>query len=188
MRISLIASMARNRVIGKEGKLPWHLPKDMAYFKEKTIDHVLIMGRRTFESIPPRFSPLSRRYHVILSRQSYRPSGLSSTEGLVVHRFQEAILAAQKALVAFKCKDEEVFVIGGESLYRKAMPYATRLYLTQIETEIQGDTYFPAYEPKDWHLVSHSALYPVDERHKYPLSFKVYEKIKPQKQATPQQA
>jgi len=128
MRISIIAAMAENRVIGRAGTIPWDLPGDRRRFRKITWGHPVIMGRRTFESIG---RPLPGRKNIVLSRQEgYRAEGC-----LVVHDLQAALAAAGEA--------DEVFVCGGGELYREALPRAGRLYLTIVHGEVEGDVRFP---------------------------------------------
>lgn len=128
MIVSLIAAMAENRVIGRDGALPWHLPADLARFKALTIGHPVIMGRKTFTAIG---RPLPGRLNIVLSRQPmFRPAGV-----VVARSFAEALALASGAA--------EVFICGGGELYREALPLAERVYLTIIHRAYPGDTTFP---------------------------------------------
>lgn len=128
MIVSLIAAMAENRVIGRDGALPWHLPADLARFKALTLGHPVIMGRKTFAAIG---RPLPGRLNIVLSRQpAFRPAGV-----LVARSLAEALQLAAGAV--------EVFICGGGQLYREALPLAERIYLTIINREYPGDTVFP---------------------------------------------
>ena len=136
--ISLIAAVARNRVIGKDNQLLWHLPEDMRHFRETTRGKPVIMGRRTWESLPAQFRPLPGRHNIVVTRNpDYATPGATRTLSL-----EAAIAAAGDA--------EEVFVIGGEALYRQSLPLAHRLYLTEIEKDFDGDAFFPEITRKDW--------------------------------------
>jgi dihydrofolate reductase len=138
MRVFLIAAMAKNRAIGIDNRLPWHLPADQRYFKAKTMGHTLIMGRRTFESIGER--PLPGRKTIVVSRrQGYAPPGVQ-----VARSLDEALSLAE---------GDEVFVAGGEGIFREALPRADRLYLTRIERDFPGDTFFPEIDEPAWRLV-----------------------------------
>ncbi|NCS66535.1 MAG: diacylglycerol kinase [Hydrogenophilales bacterium CG03_land_8_20_14_0_80_62_28] len=138
-RLSLIVAMARNRVIGIDNTLPWHLPEDLKHFKALTMGHHLIMGRKTYESIG---RPLPGRTTVIVSRDpTYRAAGCL-TAGSVA----EAIALCQG--------DDEIFFVGGASLYGQALPFAQRLYLTEIQQDYAGDAYFPAFVRADWREAS----------------------------------
>jgi dihydrofolate reductase len=128
MIISIIAAMAENRVIGRGGAIPWDIPDDRRRFRELTMGHPVIMGRKTFESIG---RPLSGRRNIILSRRpDYRGEGCC-----VVHSLEDALSASAGA--------DEVFICGGEELYRLALPLATRIYLTVVHGSCDGDAFFP---------------------------------------------
>jgi dihydrofolate reductase len=153
--ISLIAAMARNRVIGKDNAMPWHLPADLAHFKRVTMGKPVIMGRNTYESIG---FPLPGRKNVVISRNpDFQP------EGCVVVSSIDAALA--------ECADiAEVMIIGGGQLYRAMLPHADRLYLTLIDVELDGDTQFPDYTGYGWKAVD-TEHYAADERNQYDLEF-----------------
>lgn len=139
--ISLIVVHDLNRVIGKDNKMPWHIPNELAYFKEKTMGKAIVMGRSTFESIG---RPLPGRLNIVITRnKSYESEGVT-----VVHSIEEAIEIANK-------HHEEVMIIGGEQIFKEVLPYADLLYITLIQHEYEGDTYFPIYE-KDWEIISTS--------------------------------
>ena len=138
MRISIIAAVAENGVIGLGGKLPWHLSEDLRRFKRLTMGHTIVMGRRTWQSIG---RPLPGRRMVVVSRQ---PEYRVDVEGVdVAASLDDALRIAETA------GDDEVFIIGGAEIYRLALPRADRLYLTCVMAEIEGDTYFP-FENLDW--------------------------------------
>ena len=160
MKVSLIAAMAKNRTIGLDNALPWHLPADQRYFKAKTMGHSLVMGRRTFESIGER--PLPGRKTIVVSRRrDYAPPGVE-----VARSLDEALARAE---------GEEVFVAGGEEIFREALPRAHRLYLTRIERDFPGDTFFPEFDESAWRLLDR-------ERHEatteipFAYSFEIWEK------------
>jgi len=134
--ISLIVAHDKNRVIGYENKMPWHLPGDLQYFKEMTMGKPIIMGRKTFESIG---RPLPGRRNIVITRnRQYNSDGIETVSSL-----DEALMLTKN--------DEEVMIIGGEQIFRLALPLANRLYITQINAEFNGDTFFPSYE--GWQLV-----------------------------------
>lgn len=144
-RISFIAALgSQNRELGKDGQLLWHLPDDMRRFKELTTGHPVIMGRKTWESIPEKFRPLSGRKNIIVTRQS----GYEATGATVVDGLSDAFLAATDATGS-----DETFVIGGGELYAAALPYATHLYLTLVDATAEADTFFPPYE-QDFQIIS----------------------------------
>jgi dihydrofolate reductase len=137
----LIAAVSRNGVIGRGGKLPWHLPDDLARFKALTLDHAIIMGRKTFESIG---RPLPRRRNLVISRQP----GFSA-EGIEVFSSLEGAIEA-----AYAGGDTSPFVIGGAEIYAAALPLATRLELTEVREIVEGDAFFPPLDPLAWRLVA----------------------------------
>jgi len=159
MKIVLLAAMSENRVIGRENRIPWHLPADLKRFKATTTGHHLIMGRRTFESIPGK--PLPGRTSIVLTRRpEYRPQGV-----LVAHTLDEAL--------GLCAGDEEVFVIGGEEIYRLALPRADEIQLTVVHATIEGDARFPKIEERQWSLVE-DQRHEADERHEHAYSFRRY--------------
>jgi dihydrofolate reductase len=159
--ISIIVAMARNRVIGAKGAIPWHLPEELKRFKRLTLGHHMIMGRRTWESIG---RLLPGRTTVIVTRQSgYRVPGAK-----IAHSLDEAIAACGG--------DDEIFVIGGAELYAQALARAGRLYLTTVEAEVPGDTLMPNYAADDWREIS-AESFPPDERHRYAFRCAVYERM-----------
>lgn len=146
--ISLIVAHDQNRVIGMDNKMPWHIPNELAYFKEKTMGKAIVMGRNTFESIG---RPLPGRLNIVVTRNpSYEREGVT-----VVHTIEKAIKTAESY-------HDEVMVIGGEQIFEEVLPYADLLYVTLIEHHYEGDTFFPPYE-NDWLLVSSSETVTTDE-------------------------
>jgi dihydrofolate reductase len=155
MKLSLIAAMSENRVIGHENRLPWHLPADLQHFKTITLGKPVLMGRKTWESLG---RPLPGRTNIVITRDS----GYVAEGCVVAHSLEEAVRAAGEAA--------EVMVIGGAQLYRQALPLADTLYLTLVHAEFQGDTRFPAWQPKDWRetaRIDHVA----DDRNPHAYSF-----------------
>ena len=134
--IVIIAAVAANNVIGKNGKIPWHIPADFKHFKEITWGYPCIMGDRTYESLP--IKPLPGRENIVLTlNRNYNPKGAK-----IFYSFKEAL---------DYCKDKEkVFIIGGASVYRQALPIADRLELTKIHKEYDGDTFFPQINFDEW--------------------------------------
>lgn len=142
--ISHIVAASSNRVIGKEGGLPWHLSEDLKFFKQKTLHHALIMGRKTFESIG---RPLPQRLNVIVSRQAaYRPQGTFVLPSL------------EKALEFCRSQSDqwgqEIFIAGGGEIFSQSMPLVQRIYLTEIHQEILGDTYYPPIDKTQFREIS----------------------------------
>jgi dihydrofolate reductase len=153
MRKSLVVAIARNGVIGRDNKLPWRLPDEMAHFKKVTMGHHVVMGRRTYESIG---KPLPGRTTIVVSRNpAFRAPGC-----IVVASLDAAWKAAGDA--------EEVAVIGGTSLFEEALPVADVIHLTEVEADIEGDTFFPPFDRTEWNEVE-VARHPADERHAYPF-------------------
>jgi len=159
-RVSLIVAMARNRVIGINNTLPWHLPADLKHFKTLTTGHHIVMGRKTYQSIG---KPLPGRTSVVVTRNpGYAPPGV-----ITVNSIEAAVSACGD--------DDEIFVIGGAELYRQAMAFADRVYLTEIDAEIPGDAHFTELDSKQWQetgRISHVS----DEKNPYPYHFVVYDR------------
>lgn len=133
--LSLIAALADNGVIGRGNALPWHLPADLAHFKRLTIGKPIIMGRRTWESLP---GLLPHRPHVVVTRdRAYQAEGAG-----VAHSLHDALVLAGDV--------DEVMVVGGAQLYAQALPLASRLYLTRVHAGVEGDAYFPPFDADDW--------------------------------------
>ena len=157
---SIIAAMARNRVIGRDNRLPWRLPADLQHFKRITMGKPMIMGRKTWESLP---GLLPGRRHIVVTRdRSYRAKG-----GEVVHSLDQAISQAGDV--------DEIMLVGGANLYAQAMALASRLYLTEIDTEVEGDAWFPEFDPAEWREVSREA-HPADGQNPYSYTFRVLDR------------
>jgi dihydrofolate reductase len=151
--VSIMVAAAANGVIGRDNRLPWHLPEDLAHFKRLTLGHPVIMGRRTFESIVAALGkPLPGRTSIVVTRAP----GRARPGALAVDSLDAAIAAAGDA--------EEVFVIGGAEIYRLALERADRVYLTRVEAAFVGDTTFPALDPAHWREVSRESHPPAGER------------------------
>ncbi|MCX8114748.1 MAG: type 3 dihydrofolate reductase [Burkholderiaceae bacterium] len=159
-RVTLIAAVARNGVIGRNGAIPWRIPGDLARFKRITMGHPVIMGRRTWESLG---RPLPGRRNIVISRTpGFAPAGA------------EVVTSLGAALAA--CADaSEVFVIGGTEAYREALPLADRLLLTEIDADIEGDAHFPPFDRADWREVSREA-HPASEQCPYAYAYVTYER------------
>lgn len=162
--LSLMVAMTENHVIGLGNDLPWHLPKDFQRFKDKTNGHAVIMGRKTFESLGGKSLP--QRTNIVITRQS----NYQADDALVVSSFRDALNHVAQT------NDDEPFVIGGGEIYRQAFPYADKLYLTIVHTQIEGDTYFPDFDQNEWQLTEERAM-PADENHDYAFTFYTYERI-----------
>jgi dihydrofolate reductase len=135
--ISIVVAIGTDRAIGRGNELLWQIPDDMKRFKELTMGHPAIMGRKTWESLPEKFRPLPGRTNIVVTRQS----GYEASGAIVVNSLEEARAAAARAPGA-----DEIFVIGGAQLYAEALPFVNRLYVTVIDDAKEADTYFPAYE------------------------------------------
>lgn len=167
MIISLIAAVTENHVIGKDNDLPWHLPDDMKFFMETTKGHHVIMGRKNYESLPQKFRPLPNRTNIVITRQK----NFSAPGCDVVNSLEAAIEIAKSN------NEAETFIIGGAEIFGQSMHLADRLYVTEIKTALDGDTYFPIIEKNNWIVVS-KRNHPTDERHKYAFDFVTYERKK----------
>ena len=164
MIVSAIAAVSRNGAIGKDNQIPWYLPADLKYFKRTTLDHHVIMGRKSFLSIG---KPLPKRTNVVISRDAF----FTASGCIVVRSVQEALaLAAGHG-------ETEAFIIGGGEIYRASMPYWDRLYLTRVELDVDGDVFFPEWDPGEWALIRREA-HQTDDRNAYAYTFEVYERIR----------
>lgn len=162
MVISAIAAMSLDRAIGVHNQIPWYMPEDLKYFKRMTLGRHILMGRKNLESLDNR--PLPKRTNLIVTRNPF----FIVQGGLVVHSVEEGIqYAADQG-------EEELFIIGGEQIYRAAWPYLDRIYLTVIDTTVpDADVFFPVIGLKEWLLIS-SEDHAADDKNPYNYSFKVY--------------
>lgn len=161
--ISLVVAAAKNNVIGKDNQLLWRLPEDMKFFKNVTWGMPVVMGRKTFESLG---KPLPGRKNIVITRQNNW-----TAEGTI------AVKSLDDALFLVKNMDvKEVMVIGGGEIYQMAFEKAKRIYITRVDAEPEGDTYFPAIDPKVWKLVSQKD-HEADEKHQFSYSFQIWERI-----------
>jgi dihydrofolate reductase len=139
LTVVLVAAVAHGGVIGRDGTVPWHLPEDMAFFRELTTGHPVVMGRRTWDSLPDRFRPLPGRRNIVVTRNpSWEAEGAERAGSL------------EQALRLAGFPEELVFVIGGAEIYRAALPHADELVLTEVELDVAGDTLFPAWPNGDF--------------------------------------
>lgn len=167
MIISLIAAVADNNVIGRNNDLPWHLPTDMKHFRDTTMGHCVIMGRKNYDSIPLKYRPLEGRTNIVVTRQkNFKADGC-----IVVHSVKDALEECKKK------NETEVFVIGGADIYNQTMDIADRIHYTKIHHSFDGDAFFPKIDLHKWKLISKKDI-AADEKNKFPFSFCVYEKIK----------
>ena len=161
-KITLIVAAAENNAIGKDNKMPWHLPNDFKYFKKNTLEHSVVMGRKTFESIG---KPLPERRNIILTRD-------------MNYTHEEVDVANSVQEVQNYCRDErEIFIIGGAEIYKQTLPLADKVLLTRVHTTINGDAYFPELLDHEWNLVS-AEKHEKDEKHAFDYTFEVYKRAK----------
>lgn len=160
--ISLLFAMDRNRLIGANNDLPWHLPNDLKFFKEKTTGNTIIMGRKTYESIG---RPLPNRRNVVLSKQQ-----LSLPDGVEIIRDIDTVLTWNE-----QNPEEELFVIGGAGIFFHILPYADRMYITYIDEDFDGDVYFPEYSQQEWQVTS-KVKGKKDEKNPYDYYFIQYDR------------
>lgn len=139
LRLSLLVAMAKNRVIGRDNKLPWHLPADLKHFKFLTMGQTIVMGRKTYESIG---KPLPGRVNIIITRQE----GYEVPGATVVSSIDDALLMCEK----IRSINGENFIIGGEELYRQTLKICQRIYITEIQRDFEGDVHFPEVDPNEW--------------------------------------
>ncbi len=163
MKISIIAAVAENRVIGKDNDLIWRLPDDMKFFMQKTSGHHVIMGRKNFESLPPKYSPLPNRTNIVITRQE----DLFIDGAHVVHSLDDALKIAKDN------REEEAFVIGGGEIYKMGLAVADIMYLTEIKSSFDGDAYFPEFDRSQWKELER-LNHPKDDRHDYEFDFVTY--------------
>lgn len=162
LKITLIVAAAENNAIGKDNQMPWHLPNDFKYFKKNTLDHSIVMGRKTFDSIG---KPLPERRNIVLTRDLRYTSE------------QDIDIANSLQEILTYCRDErEVFIIGGANVYQQFLPLAQKVLLTRVHTRIDGDAFFPELPAGDWKLISQDK-HSKDDKHASDYTFEVYERI-----------
>lgn len=163
MRISIIVAASENNVIGRDNDIPWHLPDDLKYFRKKTEGHPIIMGRKTFESLPN--GALPKRKNIVVTRDgSYKAEGAQVASSL-----EEAIMYAHQDQY-----NDEIFIIGGAEIYKHAMSLANYLYFTRVHAWIKGDKVFPEIG-SEWEEVVRED-HPADDRHQFACTFLTYKK------------
>jgi len=164
MIISAIVACATNRIIGMDNDLPWHLPGDLKWFKQKTNGRHIIMGRKSFESLP---KPLPNRVNIVITRdRSYYHSG-----AIIVHSIDEALAHAHQE------REEEAFILGGGKIYTQTKELWDRLYLTEVHASPDGDTYFPQID-QSLFQVTFEEHHEADDRNQYDYTFKILERVK----------
>ena len=160
-KITLIVAAAENNAIGNGNRMPWHLPNDFKYFKEKTLNHSVVMGRKTFESIG---KPLPERRNIVMTKNT----NYLHEEVDVANNIDELLLY---------CRDErEIFIIGGAEIYKQTLPLAHKVLLTRVHTTVDGDAFFPELPANEWKLIS-AEKHEKDDRHAFDYTFEVYERI-----------
>jgi dihydrofolate reductase len=169
--ISFVVAMDEHGLIGREDRLPWRLPDDMRWFREVTMGKPVIMGRKTYETIPARFRPLVGRHNIVVTRnREYQAEGAT-----VVHSIEEALAAAGDVGDV-----EEIIIGGGAELYAASLATADRLYMTLVEGSFTGDAYFPPFEVNDWQEVYAQSHEP-DEQHSHRFRWLILERNHPEK-------
>ena len=174
MKLSMIAALSTNNVIGRNNEVPWRLSTDLKRFKALTMGHHLIMGRKTYESVG---RPLPGRINVVITRQpDYAPEDI-----VVVHSLEEAVRVAAKA------GDREAFIAGGAEIYAQSMHRADRMYLTRVHADVEGDTWFPDFDDvSEWRLTD-SEHFDADEKNEFPFSFLTYDRAGAEGHAIPEE-
>jgi dihydrofolate reductase len=160
--VEIVVAHTANRVIGRDGALPWRLPADMRHFRELTVGHTVLMGRRTFQSLPNRFRPLPDRRNLVLSHDpSFAPAGAEA-----FHSLQDALEACAGGCM----------VIGGEVTYRETLPLCGRVHATEIDVEMEGDAWFPELPASEWQRVERSEVL---QENGLSFTFDTYERATP---------
>lgn len=163
MVVSQIAAMSFNRVIGVNNQLPWDIPEDLKFFKDKTKNKIVIMGRKTFESLNSK--PLPYRFNIVITRnKNLKVAGVTVVDSIV-----SALKIAETKINEW---GEEIFVIGGAEIYKLALPYTDRIYLTEIQKEFKGDVKFPEFDKKIFKMTEKS-----DRTEPIPFSFITYDRV-----------
>ncbi len=167
MQLSLIVARASNGCIGRDNKLPWYLPGDLKYFKRTTLGKPIIMGRKTWESLK---GPLPGRCNIVITRQA----GYQADGAKVVATLDEAIALAES--VALIDGVDEAVVIGGAEIYTLALPYTTRLYVTEVHADVEGDAFFPEFDLQQWRQLERED-FTAEPPNQYDYSFVVYQRV-----------
>lgn len=162
MIVSAIVATAKNGVIGKDNNIPWYLSADLKYFKRTTLNHHIIMGRKSFQSIG---RPLPKRTNVVVTRDPF----FVASNCLIARSIEEALN------LAYDNNETEAFIIGGGQIYAQSMPLWDKLYLTEVDLEVEGDVFFPKINPEEWRLVSVDP-HQTDEKNEYDYTFKIFER------------
>lgn len=162
MVVSAIVATAKNNVIGKDNQIPWYLPADLSYFKKTTLGHCIIMGRNSFRSIG---RPLPKRVNIVITRDPF----FTADGVLIAHSLEEALG------MAFDGGEEEAFIIGGGEIYRESADLWDRVYLTEVDVDVEGDVFFPALDPAEWTEIWREAHLP-DAKNEWSYVFRILER------------
>lgn len=162
MKVSQIAAMASNRVIGSNNQLPWDIPEDMKFFRDKTKNKIIIMGRKTFESLG---KPLPNRFNIVITRNK----DFIAPGATIVNTIEAALKLAESKITEW---NSEIFVIGGAEIYKLAMPFTDRIYLTEIQKEFKGDAKFPEFDKRAFKITEKS-----DRTEPVKFSFVTYDRV-----------
>lgn len=162
MLVSAIVAVAHNNIIGHDNQIPWYLPADLAYFKRKTLNHHIIMGRNTWHSIG---RPLPKRVNIVLTRDLF----FAAEGALVAHTLEEALE------LAYDAGETEAFIIGGGEIYRQSAPLWDRIYLTEVDLTVPGTVAFPAINPEEWEEIMQEKHH-FDEKNEYDYTFRILER------------
>ncbi len=168
MKLSLLVAVSENNVIGRDGDLPWHLSADLRRFKRVTMGHVMLMGRKTWESIG---RPLPGRTSIVISRQTDYDTGFDAVP--VATNLDEALAQARRVAR----ENTEVFIIGGARIYDMMFPRVERLLLTRVHAEVAGDVFFPAVSWDEWRLVEEES-HLADEKNDFAHTYQVFERVR----------
>jgi dihydrofolate reductase len=169
VQITIIVAASENNAIGKDNRLIWRLPTDMKFFKDKTVGHCIVTGRKNYESIPDKFRPLPERTNIVVTRsKNYHAPG-----AFVVHSLEEAIVKAKEL------NEVELCIIGGGEIYREAIKFTDIIWLTRVHHEFEAHTFFPVLDANEW-KISWQEKHPSDVKHAFAYTFLKYERIKTQ--------
>lgn len=163
MLVSAIVAVAKNNVIGKDNQIPWYLPADLAYFKRTTLNHFVLMGRNSFLSIG---RPLPKRTNVVITRNPF----FTADGVLLAHSVEEALS------LAFDAGETEAFILGGGEIYQASIHLWDKVYLTEVETEVAGDAFFPVLNPAEWQETWREA-HPADAKNEFVYTFRILERV-----------
>ncbi|RUA34145.1 MAG: dihydrofolate reductase [Bacteroidetes bacterium] len=166
MKISMIVAKAKDNAIGKDNDMIWHLPDDLKYFKDKTRNHHILMGRKNFDSLGAQYQPLPKRVNIVITRnKDWNHDGVK-----VFHNIEDGIAFAKDN------HEEELFIIGGGQIYEQGLKYADRLYITEVEAEFpDAEAYFPEFDQSKWKEISREH-HSKDEKHTFEFDYVVYER------------